>query len=209
MITAKRFRRIEAVLRATGYEPMIEWSESIGPPTNAEDFAREAIYVICNSGMKNSVAAPIARRCLAALEVGASAATVFNHPGKRVAIDAIWREREKLFSRYCRETDKLEILSDLPWIGPVTRYHLAKNLGADTAKPDVHLERLARRDRTTTQTLCRRLSRATGYRVATIDSILWRACAEGVLSSRAYEAAGWRAAFRGMPLAVVSISVGD
>jgi hypothetical protein len=209
MITVNRFRRIEAVLRAAGYAPMIEWSESIGPPSTADDFAREAIYVICNSGMKNSVAAPIAKRCLAALEAGASSATVFNHPGKRVAIDAIWRQRDVLFRRYCREADKLEVLSELPWIGPVTRHHLAKNLGADTAKPDVHLERLARRDRTTTQTLCRRLSRVTGYRVATIDSILWRACAEGVLNSHAYELAGWRAAFRGTALAVVKLSVGD
>jgi hypothetical protein len=209
MITVKRFRRIEAVLRATGYGSMIEWSESVVPPTTADDFAREAIYVICNSGMKNSVAAPIATRCLAALEAGASSATVFNHPGKRVAIDTIWRQRDELFSRYCRETDKLEVLSELPWIGPVTRHHLAKNLGVDTAKPDVHLERLARRDRTTTQTLCRRLSRATGYRLATVDSILWRACAEGVLSSRAYESAGWRAAFRGTALAVVSLPVGE
>ena len=195
MITVRRFRLIEAVLRAGGYGPMIEWSENIQPPTTAEEFAREAIYVICNSGMKNSVAAPIARRCLAALESGESVATVFGHPGKRVAIDAVWRQREELFERYRRANVKVDFLGELPWIGPVTRHHLAKNLGADTAKPDVHLERLARRDRTTTQTLCRRLSRATGYRVATIDSILWRACADGILNSRRYELDGWQAAF--------------
>jgi ribose 1,5-bisphosphokinase PhnN len=88
-------------------------------------------------------------------------------------------------------------LAELPWIGPVTMHHLAKNLGTDTAKPDVHLERLARRDRTTTHKLCQRLARETGYRIATIDSVLWRACADGVLSSQAYELHGWRMAFRG------------
>lgn len=195
MITLKRFRKLESALRLAGYGPMIELSETIQPVQTAEEFAGEVIYVICNSGMKNSVAAPIAVRCLAALAAGASATTVFGHPGKSVAIDTIWQQRATLFERYCRENDKVDGLSKLPWIGPVTRYHLAKNLGADTAKPDVHLERLARRDRTTTQTLCRRLARKTGYRVATVDSILWRACADGVLNSRRYETEGWRAAF--------------
>ena len=39
----------------------------------------------------------------------------------------------------------LEVLEQLPWIGPVTKYHLAKNIGLkDTAKPDVWLERCAK-----------------------------------------------------------------
>ena len=196
MITLQRFRKLEAALRFVGYGPMIEWSETIQPPTTAAKFASEVIYVICNSGMKNSVAAPIAVRCLAVLAAGASATTVFGHPGKAAAIDAIWQQRDGLFFRYLAENDKVAFLSELPWIGPVTKHHLSKNLGADTAKPDVHLERLARRDKTTTQKLCRRLSRQTGYRAATIDTILWRACADGLLGSSLYEAEGWKAAFR-------------
>ena len=209
MITLKRFRKLEAALRLAGYGPMIQWSETIQPPTTAEQFAREAIYVICNSGMKNSVAWPIAVRCLAALAVGASATTVFGHPGKAPAIDAIWHQRAMLFERYCREDDKASVLAELPWIGPVTKHHLAKNLGADTAKPDVHLKRLARRDRTTTQTLCRRLARQTGYRVATIDTILWRACADGLLNSRKYEVEGWKAAFRSHSLKTSNLEPND
>jgi hypothetical protein len=175
---------------------MIEWSESVQAPATAEEFAGAAIYVICNSGMKNSIAAPIAARCIEALCEGREATAVFGHAGKAAAIDAIWHHRRELFDRYTREYGKLEVLRELPWIGPVTVHHLAKNLGADTAKPDVHLERLARRERTTTHRLCKRLARATGYRVATVDSILWRACADGILNSRKYELEGWEAAFR-------------
>ena len=200
MITLKRFRRIEAAVRRAGYGPVIDWSENISPPTTAEEFARAAIYVICNSGMRNTVAAPIAVRCIESLREGGAAAAVFGHSGKAAAIDAIWQRRHELFERYTRENAKLEVLRGLPWIGPVTVHHLAKNLGADTAKPDVHLERLARRDRTTTQRLCQRLARQTGYRIATIDTVLWRACADGILSSQRYEQLGWRAAFRGVPL---------
>ena len=209
MITLKRFRKLEVALRLIGYGPMIEWSETIQPPKTAEQFAGEAIYVICNSGMKNSVAAPIAVRCLAALVAGVSATSVFGHPDKAAAIDAVWQQRAMLFERYCRENDKVHFLGGLPWIGPVTKHHLAKNLGVDTAKPDVHLERLARRDKTTTQTLCRRLARQTGYRVATIDTILWRACADGLLNSRIYEADGWKAAFRSHSLKTSNLEPND
>lgn len=38
----------------------------------------------------------------------------------------------------------LDVLEELPGIGPVTKYHLAKNIGLkDTAKPDVWLEKCA------------------------------------------------------------------
>lgn len=196
MITLKRFQALEAVMRQAGYGPIIDWSETIAPPASADEFAERAIYVICNSGMMNRIALPIFERCMVALYEGRSAATEYGHPGKRVAIDQIWQNRHQLFEQYCRAPHDIDQLQELPWIGPVTVFHLAKNLGADVAKPDVHLERLARRDRTTSQTLCRRLSRASGYRIATIDTLLWRACADGLLSSSAYEQRGWKAAFK-------------
>ncbi len=186
-------------MRRAGHGATIEWSETVQPPTSAEEFAAAAIYVICNSGMKNSVAAPIAARCIEALYTGRKAAAVFGHPGKAPAIDAIWQQRQVLFARYRSANGKVEDLAELPWIGPVTMHHLAKNLGTDTAKSDVHLERLARRDKTTSQLLCRRLAHQTGYRVATIDTVLWRACADGILDSHRYELDGWKAAFRSIP----------
>ena len=194
MITLWRFRQLEAALHLRGYGPIIEWSETIVRPVNAEEFADRAIYVICNSGMRVTVAEPIYRRCMEAMMTGASAATVFGHPGKAAAIDSIWAKREQLFASYLAADDQISFLESLPWIGPITSRHLFKNLGADEAKPDVHLERLAGRCRTTVARLCSRLARQTGYRVATIDTILWRACADGVLDSRRYEQEGWNSA---------------
>jgi len=195
-MTVKRFRRIEAFLRQAGYGPSIDWSESIPEPVDADDFAREAVFVICNSGFRNSVAVPIFERCMAALRAGRSASTEFGHEGKHRAIDQIWSEREALFAAYQAEDDKIAFLRGMRWIGPVTSYHLLKNLGGDQAKPDVHMERLARRDKTTTHKLCARLARQTGYRVSTIDTVLWRGCAEGLLNSKLYETEGWTAAFQ-------------
>lgn len=190
MITAARFRELERALRARGYGPVIDWSERIEAPTDAEEFAARAIYVICNSGMRVTVAAPIADKCVAALQEGRSATKVFGHPGKATAIDAIWQQRDALFEQYRHATAKLDFLADLPWVGAVTKHHLAKNLGATAAKPDVHLVRLANREATTPARLCRRLARLTGYKIPTVDSILWRACADRILESRKYELAG-------------------
>lgn len=194
MITTNRFRRLEAALRRRGYGATIEWSQSIGPPASAEAFAFEAIYAVINAGMKVTVAEIIYGRCIAALGTAGSVSAVFGHPGKAKAINTLWRDRQRLFAEYLGADDQLTFLAALPWIGPVTVNHLAKNLGHDLAKADRHLERLARRDRTTTAKLCRRLAAATGHRVASVDSIIWRACADGLLNSRTYEREGWTAA---------------
>jgi hypothetical protein len=195
VITAARFRELESALRASGYGPTIDWAERIDRPTHADDFAARVIYVICNSGMRVTIGAAIADRCVAALREGKSATEAFGHAGKAAAIDTIWQQRSKLFAEYTRTSAKLEFLGGLPWIGKVTRHHLAKNLGATAAKPDVHLVRLANREGITPARLCRRLARQTGYRIPTVDSILWRACADGILDSRKYEREGWDAAF--------------
>lgn len=183
-ITKALFEQIDRAVRAAGYTEAIEWSESAAGPRGPAAFAREAIYVICNSGMSNVVAVPIFRRCMKAVRSGRSARTVYGHPGKAEAIDWIWKHRKRLFRMFANTSDIVEFCEGLPWIGPITKYHLAKNLGADFAKPDVHLNRLADWEGVTAQQLCERLARETGYRAATIDLILWRACADGIIHSR-------------------------
>ena len=195
MITLKRFRRIEAAVRTAGFANEIKWSENIVAPADAEDFAQHAIYVIINSGFRTSVAVLVHERCMHALTKRRPLSKAFRHERKVSAIRTIWRDRSALYQAFLAADDKLDFCETLPFVGPVTRYHLAKNLGVDTAKQDLHLDRLARRDETTAAKLCGRLARKTGYRTATVDTILWRACVEGILDSRRYLAAGWTAAF--------------
>lgn len=184
MISRGDFDRIVGRLRTLGFaDEDIRWAESLKPPALACDFAMEVVFVICNSGMKFSVANGIYLRLTRVLGL-ASASTVFKHRGKAAAIDHIWQNRAKLFTEYKAAPDKLAYLETLPWIGPITKYHLAKNFGLDLAKPDVHLQRLADLHRTTPQELCANLARLSGYRIATVDTLIWRACATGVLNSR-------------------------
>ncbi|MER9056448.1 hypothetical protein [Mesorhizobium sp. M0910] len=191
-ISAALFRDIIAALGEQAVDD-IAWSENLKPPTDAEDFASEAIFVICNSGMKNTIAVKIFAKVMTAIQGDLSAFDVFRHPGKAKAIDLIWRTRADLLAGYLSATDKIEFCASLPWIGGITKFHLAKNFGADVAKPDVHLQRLADHEGITAQALCERLAAQTGYRAATVDVVLWRACANGVLNSRTGEFLGRQA----------------
>ena len=92
-ISLALFRRIDKAVRRAGYGAAIDWSESISPPISAKHFASEAIYVICNSGMRNSVAVPIFEKCMVALSQGQSVKMVYGHPGKSEATDWIWCKR--------------------------------------------------------------------------------------------------------------------
>lgn len=182
--TGERFREILTAVRAAGYGDDIEWAEAVKGPESAEDFASEAIYVICNSGMRFTVARQIYDRVMLALAASQSSSSCFGHAGKTGAIDHIWQERKNLFEQFQVAPDKVEFCVSLPWIGDITKYHLAKNFGVDVAKPDVHLQRLAAEAGVDAQQLCEGLAEQTGFRVNTIDVVLWRACAIGIIRSR-------------------------
>lgn len=183
MISAADFCRIRAALGDQAEED-IAWAMGLKEPSDPDAFAREVIFVVCNSGMKNTVARGIFERCIAALAANQPVIEVFRHPGKAAAIQAIWRGRVDLLAGYLAATDKLAFAAALPWIGPITRYHVVKNFGADVAKPDVHLQRLADREGCAVQRLCERLADELQLSVSAVDTVLWRACANGILNSR-------------------------
>lgn len=186
MLTAADFARARGLLGQQAEED-IAWAASCGPPADRDFFASEIIFVICNSGMKNTVARQIFERVGAALVAGRPVIEVFRHQGKAAAIEQIWRDRGHLFREYFAADDQLAFVAQLPWIGDITKYHVAKNFGMQVAKPDVHLQRLADRESCTPQQLCERLAGETGLPVAAVDVVLWRACANGVINSRTGE----------------------
>jgi hypothetical protein len=66
-------------------------------------------------------------------------------------------------------------LETLPYVGPVTAFHLAKNLGLNVAKPDRHLSRLATATGfSDAHALCAELGAVLGEPVPVIDIVLWR-----------------------------------
>jgi hypothetical protein len=75
----------------------------------------------------------------------------------------------------------VQTLQKFPFIGPVTAFHLAKNLGFDLAKPDRHLLRLSiRHGYTDVHEFCSRVAKATGESIRTIDTLFWRVSEMGL-----------------------------
>jgi len=167
-----------------GYVDEITWAEEVGCCSDALTFAEEAIWVILCSGLKEQVARTIWARLGPGLKGGEAALQHFHHEGKAKAIDYIWRHREVLFSDYrlC-ETDegRLCFLRELPWVGRITCYHLARNLGMDVCKPDRHLTSLAEEFGITVQDLCGEVAQDTGHRIGVVDVVFWRAANLGLI----------------------------
>lgn len=199
MITSRRYALLKVFLEAEGYGADLRWAESVGSPRNADAFGIEAAFVILNSGMKASVAAGIWARVRPRLHAGLliQGSGVFGHDAKAQAIDWIWANRADLFARFltlATPEAQLDFLEALPWIGPVTKFHLAKNFGLEVAKPDRWLVRLAEAHGRSVDDLCLGLAHASGDRVGLVDLVLWRACESGAIrvsGSEVLPAAPW------------------
>lgn len=169
-------------LEAEGYADEIKWAENLKWCENADDFFSEYMWVVLSSGMKNQIARIIQGRILKAWDEGKHTSSAFGHKGKVKAIDEVSNHRVFYFLQWKQAEDKLEYLATLPWIGNITKFHLAKNLGMDIAKPDRHLVRIAKLyGEGSCFQLCRTISSITRLRVATVDLIIWRASNLGIL----------------------------
>lgn len=182
--TSEDYLAIRRAVWDAGHQDDWEWSQSIEPPKDSAAFACELIFVICNSGMKNTVARQIYERVLDAIADERPIREAFRHEGKARAMQMIWDGRRDLFAAYRITEDKVAFLRKIPWIGPITCYHAAKNFGVDCVKPDIHIQRLADFHGETPEAFCRRMQADSGDRLATVDVMLWRACAIGLIKTR-------------------------
>jgi hypothetical protein len=168
------YQQAKALCIESGYQGEIDLVEKRKlEDQTADDFGRQFMYVILNSGMNNKIAEGMYR---AAIKHGIKA---IGHPGKRAAIErGLARRREWFDELKSKKTlnGQLDFLESLPWIGPITKYHLARNLGIDVAKPDRHMVRVAYHfNFPNVQKMCEEISKTTGERVGTVDIVLWRA----------------------------------
>lgn len=195
IIPVEQYILLRDQLAAAGYSDEYLWCQSVKPPSTADDMAGEMIWIICCSGFREQAARVTQRKVMAALASGRPATDAFPRSGKGRAIDTIWTRREELFREFCEIKDDglavLQWIPKLPFVGgPTLRFHAAKNLGFDVAKPDRWLCRIAGVPESAptnvrysaAMAVCRPLAEATGDRIATVDLILWRACNVGLLN---------------------------
>ena len=182
----------EFVIRA-GYEHEIDWQSDLNIEYITEtDFLREAAWVVLSAGFRESVV----RKCFqgvskaflhwrSAKRINAyrkrcqnRAISVFGNRRKikaiteivkRVANDDIECIKMKIKSR------GVEYLQELPYIGPVTSHHLAKNLGLCVVKPDRHLVRMAHiTGHNSPMEMCSEVAGSVGDSLAVVDLVFWR-----------------------------------
>jgi hypothetical protein len=185
-LTAKR------VVVEGGFAHEIAWQAATEPARlTAAVFLREAAWVVLSSGMRESVVRALFGRLAQTLHqfdptalsadrptARTAALTVFGHQGKINAILDIATIVDRLGEDELQEVmqgDPQPFLCSLPYVGPVTWRHLAKNLGARVAKPDRHLVRIAQATaRPSVDLLCEEISAWLGEPVPVVDVVLWR-----------------------------------
>lgn len=180
-------------INGSPYLHELRWQESlVFEDLEESSFLREYAWVVLNSGFKEAVirkhfdyislcfcdwesAKEISSRGSICVETAFSA---FRNRPKLQAIEftasLIAQVGFKQFSLSLQDNPALA-LQKLPYIGEVTCLHLAKNIGADVAKPDRHLVRLAARfGYDSVWSMCNDISVAVGDRISVTDLVLWR-----------------------------------
>jgi hypothetical protein len=160
---------------AAGYQKEIYYWQDLGAFDTCipEQFFSEYVWCVLNAGMKEQVARKIYNRFMVVGDL-----STIGHLGKRAAIKRGIEEHAQWFRILQGIPDKIEYLQTLPWIGPITKYHLARNIGIDCVKPDRHLTKLAKYlGYESPLTLCLEVQKEATYeKLGTIDYIFWRDC---------------------------------
>lgn len=182
----------EAVV-ARGFAWEIDWQEERRLDRIGEsEFLRESAWTVLSAGFREVVVrrlfgpvcdAFLGFRSAAAIQENRPscrrrALKVFNNPRKVNAIlDIASIVDEMGFEHLIRriKDEEVRFLQTLPYIGSITAFHLAKNLGLPVVKPDRHLQRIAgAAGFSSALELCQLISDHLGEPVQVVDVVLWR-----------------------------------
>lgn len=184
-------------IRRAGLTFELNWQRQVKFESFSEsDLLRESAWVILCSGFRESVVRrhfDFISLCFCDWESAdaivssdtvccQAASSVFRNPRKLHAISAVARK----IHEYGFDAIKgnilrtpLKELQTLPYIGSITAFHLAKNLGLEVAKPDRHLCRLSQHmGFQSAEELCQEIAIAQGEAVRVVDLVLWRYIAD-------------------------------
>jgi hypothetical protein len=187
------YRKCKKLVINAGFKAEIEWQSTVNIEQLTEStFLREHAWVTLSSGMKEKVVRTVFQKFSQIFYNWKSAEmitknedlcreTAFEIFANNKKIDAIL-QTSRIISTYGFEVIKKsimetpeKILMEFPYIGPITYFHLAKNIGVHVAKPDRHLSRLVKElNISSVQTLCSYIGERTGDTIPVVDIVLWR-----------------------------------
>ena len=177
----------------SGFGFEIDWQHDLCLSRLSEShFLRETAWVILSAGMRESVIRGKFTEITKAFLGWENAKSIVRHRNqcKRNAmaifanerkVSAILKVAEQVdrqgfqFVRYSLERNPTAYIRELPFMGPATTFHLAKNLGVPVVKPDRHLVRVSKKvGYPSPEELCQAIARFVGDKVAVIDLVIWR-----------------------------------
>lgn len=175
------------------YPDELDWANGISHETyknlKSKQFLAEYCWVIYASGFKVSTVEaifPSLRSAFKDFELDSlsrmkslkSVLSVFNNERKASSfLNGSKLIAEEGFSAFKKRLKNkgIDMLEQLPGIGPITKFHLAKNIGlADEAKPDIWLVRAAEACDSSVEELVAFLSEKYNMSRHAVDVILWR-----------------------------------
>jgi hypothetical protein len=176
-----------------GFADEVDWQSEIRFAHLTESsFLAEYAWVVFSSGFRESILRrkfPELRRAFLGFTSATTIAqrraqcrrdalSIFGHQGKVTAIlDLCKRVQADGFDhlRAQLELRGVEFIDELPFMGPATSYHLAKNIGLDVVKPDRHLVRIAKAlGYASPYDLCVSIRDLVGDALSVIDIVIWR-----------------------------------
>lgn len=190
---ASKYLFIKNVVSYCGYKEEIEWQDKLSSDSiNESSFLKETAWVILSSGMKELIVRKLffdisncfynwvsSKRIIKYEEKCLSdALKIFNNKPKLSAIIEAAKRINNIGFKNIKKminSDPINKLQEFSFIGPVTAYHLAKNIGLNIAKPDRHLVRLSNQAGfSDVQSFCTEISSLTGDKISVIDIVFWR-----------------------------------
>lgn len=190
---AKAYCNAKKLVISNGFYDEIIWQTGVSFDSLSEtDFLREMAWVILSSGMRESVVRskfPSISKAFLDWESShviiahkskcqVDAQLIFNNINKIKAILSIVQTVERDSFTVVKDmisSEGIGYIKELPYMGPATSYHLAKNIGLNVVKPDRHLLRLTEATGyESPYDLCEEIAQQTGDKISVVDIVLWR-----------------------------------
>lgn len=149
-----------------------------GLMTDFDKFFYEYVYVVLASGFRAIVAARLAPQIVECQGDMEKMQSVFKNQRKLDAIENMWNQR-KNWDELRASLKTVDDCQELPFIGPTTKYHLARNIGLiSMAKPDLHMIRwveeiTGRGDEETVHQITQEIAKKVNKKQGTVDFALW------------------------------------
>jgi hypothetical protein len=190
---ARAYLEAKKYLYEYGYFDEIEWQYEVNiSQINEKSFLEEYAWVVLNTGMSEKIirkiypyisssffhwssVKKIVKHCDSCKN---NALKFFNNKKKIEAIietsKFIYDKNFNIFLEEIKNND-IDYLRRLPYIGPITSFHLAKNIGFSVSKPDRHLVKLAKiLCYNSVNDMCNTIYFFTDEPINVIDIVLWR-----------------------------------